>query len=215
MRTFPRPARRRALHTAVAVAGALSATLLMPGTANAVNCVGSGETGYVCTDNIDSIYAPAGPVVEMTDTGETLDGVPTASTPSVGDNGSDLEGDVTASTAIEPCAFITDGDRVHISSSAFEASGHGWWRNINCKVTYARVRTQLLEQKNGTWYRVGTVGDETIRSGGGSGKWATGRAACGSANPHPWRSEIDVDLIGQPDSPEKALTPVVTVNCER
>src|SRR5262245_2552666 len=49
------------------------------------------------------------------------------------------------STHARLCVFTTNGDYVHVSSSAFEASGHGWWVNGNCPTSKAVVKVQLQE----------------------------------------------------------------------
>ena len=85
------------------------------------------------------------------------------------------EGEVTPASHI--CTFLTKGDNVHISSTAFEASGHGWWVKIDCDATWAVVAVQLQQHySDGTWRNVGMVGSATVRAGGGAGNRATGRA---------------------------------------
>jgi hypothetical protein len=119
-------------------------------------------------------------------------------------------------TPADVCFFETNGDYVHISSSAFEASGHGWWTNINCNTSTAVVTVQLQEYySDGKWRNVGTVGRSTVRSGGGSGARATGRAGCLNRNLAGWRSVVDVDLVGLPDDPRKLTTPARNLNCSR
>lgn len=111
------------------------------------------------------------------------------------------------------CVFTTHGDYVHISSSAFEASGHGWWVNGNCNATYAVVTVQLQQKIGGQWRNAGPAGKATVRSGGGSGNRATGRAACNSSTVTEWRSIVDVDLVGVLDDPGKLVTPTRTLAC--
>ncbi|GLV87227.1 hypothetical protein Slala03_69160 [Streptomyces lavendulae subsp. lavendulae] len=107
----------------------------------------------------------------------------------------------------EVCVFETRGDYVHVSSSAFEASGHGWWVNGNCPTTTAVVTVQLQEYySDGVWRNVGGKGKSTVRSGGGSQGRATGRGPCKSSAVTSWRSVVDVDLVGLSDSPEKLVT---------
>lgn len=114
------------------------------------------------------------------------------------------------------CSFKTVGDYVHVSNSAFEASGHGWWRNINCPATLAVVTVQLQEYySDGSWRNKGTLGRSTVRSGGGSGNRATGRAGCNNRGVVGWRSVIDVDLIGVADDPGKLITPARNIPCTR
>ncbi|MER7513427.1 hypothetical protein ACIP46_37735 [Streptomyces lavendulae] len=110
-------------------------------------------------------------------------------------------------SAAEVCVFETRGDYVHVSSSAFEASGHGWWVNGNCPTTTAVVTVQLQEYySDGVWRNVGSKGKSTVRSGGGSQGRATGRGPCKSSAVTSWRSVVDVDLVGLSDSPEKLVT---------
>ena len=110
------------------------------------------------------------------------------------------------------CSFRTDGDRVHISGT--EASGHGWWINVNCRPgTKAVVTVQLQELKDGDWKNVGTVGKATVLSGGGRGKRATGRAACVGTAEMRWRSVVDVNLVGALDDPFKFTTGEVPLPC--
>ncbi|MEV0618469.1 hypothetical protein AB0I81_34435 [Nonomuraea sp. NPDC050404] len=118
----------------------------------------------------------------------------------------------TGSTGV--CVFSTMGDYVHISGSAFEASGHGWWVKGNCKATHAVVTVQLQQQDSGgSWRNAGTVGKATVPPGGGGGKRATGRAVCNSAAKTSWRSIVDVDLVGVMDDPGKLTTATRDLNC--
>jgi hypothetical protein len=59
------------------------------------------------------------------------------------------------------------------------------------------------------------VGKQRVRSGGGAGNRATGRAGCTSSASTGWRSVIDVDLVGLIDDPRKLTTPAVNVACRR
>lgn len=114
------------------------------------------------------------------------------------------------------CIFYTRGDYVHVSSSAFEASGHGWWVNGNCRATSAVVTVQLQQYySDGRWRNAGSLGRATVRSGGGAGNRATGRAGCYNRSLTSWRSVIDVDLIGVADDPSKLTTPTRNISCRR
>jgi hypothetical protein len=114
------------------------------------------------------------------------------------------------------CFFRTVGDYVHVSSSAFEASGHGWWVNGNCRTATAIVTVQLQQYySDGSWRNVGTVGRSTVRSGGGAGNRATGRAGCNNRSLTGWRSVVDVDLVGLADDPGKLTTPTRNIYCRR
>jgi hypothetical protein len=112
--------------------------------------------------------------------------------------------------------FISDGDRVHVSSTPPPtASGHGWWKKISGPGTKAKVTVTLQARPAGTstWHDVAT-GSKTVKSGGGSGKRATARKTCTNLiQKTEWRSVIDVDIIGVADSPEKATTKAATLWC--
>jgi|GEM_PF-3860032 len=113
------------------------------------------------------------------------------------------------------CIFYTRGDYVHVSSTAFEASGHGWWINGDCSATWAVVTVTLQEYySDGSWRDKGT-GQATVRSGGGSGNRATGRAGCNDATVTGWRSVVDVDLVGLIDDPGKLITSAQNISCRR
>jgi len=127
-----------------------------------------------------------------------------------------MDNQTPASETAGLCVFQTKGDYVHVSSSAFEASGHGWWVNGNCDATLAIVSVQLQQYySDGSWRNVGQEGKDTVRSGGGAGNRATGRAGCTSGSTTGWRSVIDVDLIGLIDDPGKLITPTRNIPCRR
>jgi hypothetical protein len=112
--------------------------------------------------------------------------------------------------------FITDGDRVHVSSTPPPtASGHGWWKKISGPGTKAKVTVTLQARPYGAsgWRDVAT-GSKTVKSGGGAGKRATARKTCTNLiQKTEWRSVIDVDIIGVADSPEKVSTKAATLFC--
>ncbi|NOK80937.1 MAG: hypothetical protein GFH27_549287n18 [Chloroflexi bacterium AL-W] len=113
------------------------------------------------------------------------------------------------------CRFSMHGDHVHVSSTPpRSASGHGWWVNGNCWATHAVVTVQLQQYyDDGRWRNVGAPGQATVRSGGGAGNRATGCVTCTSNDMTSWRSVIDVDLVGIPDTPGKYTTPSQTIAC--
>ena len=114
----------------------------------------------------ESVLAPPPSPAPAPDTGRAAEG---------GEASLDNTGSPTDTRAL--CIFKTVGDYVHVSSSAFEASGHGWWVNGNCNATLAVVTVQLQQYySDGSWRNAGTVGRATVRSGGGAGNRATGRA---------------------------------------
>lgn len=109
------------------------------------------------------------------------------------------------------CRFRMEGDWVHTSMG--DASGHGWWVNIDCQATQAIVTIRLQQNINGSWVYVGSPGQKTVYSGGGSANRAATRVRCNSSAWTSWRSEIDVDVIGILDTPGKHYTSVRSLNC--
>ncbi len=109
------------------------------------------------------------------------------------------------------CTFWMRGDNVHKSSG--DASGHGWWENVDCNATQAVVTVQLQQYINGSWVDAGSPGSKTVYSGGGSANRAVGRASCNTSDWTAWRSEIGVDLIGILDTPGKYYTPTRNLYC--
>lgn len=109
------------------------------------------------------------------------------------------------------CRFRMEGDYVHISIG--DASGHGWWVNIDCDATQAIVTIQLQQYINGSWEDAGSPGQKTVYSGGGSANRAVARAFCNNSAATQWRSEIDVDVIGILDGPGKYYTPTRSLYC--
>ena len=107
--------------------------------------------------------------------------------------------------------FYTAGDNVHITNG--NASGHGWWVNESSTATQADVTVQLQINRGGTWHSVGPLGSKRVYAGGGSDNRDDTRVPCVNSVPHEWRSEIDVDLVGSWDSPEKGYSRVVSLQC--
>ncbi len=107
-------------------------------------------------------------------------------------------------TGIDPkpsgsiCHFRVEGDYVHTSMG--DASGHGWWVNTDCEATQAVVTIRLQQSINGNWVYVGLPGQKTVYSGGGAANRAATRVRCNSSAWTSWRSEVDVDVIGIPDT---------------
>jgi hypothetical protein len=114
--------------------------------------------------------------------------------------------------------FVTNGDKVHFSSTPPAAvSGHGWWIKGTTKATKAKVQI-WLEVKNGSSWRVVGYGTKTVYSGGGSANRAAARMVCASGpvaggTTFTYRSRIDVDLIGEADSSEQAVTAALAFKC--
>ncbi|MFF7098102.1 hypothetical protein ACFY9A_37810 [Streptomyces rubradiris] len=116
--------------------------------------------------------------------------------------------------AAGPGVFVTNGDRVHISSTPPRtASAHAWWTHVSGPGTKAKVTIWLQIKSGRTWHSV-AKNAKTVKSGnGGSARRVVARKKCANQNKRQWRTMIDVDLIGVPDSPEKAYTKPVTVKC--
>lgn len=126
-----------------------------------------------------------------------------------------LEGDGASPSAI--CVFRTWGDNPHISSSSSTRAvhAHGWWTRISgCPVTQtAEVTVRLQKRYDGVWISTGLPGTKTVYAGGGAGKRATAHKDCNGRTSTMYRSIVDVDLIGAPDSPEKLPSDPVTLAC--
>ncbi|WP_229820774.1 MULTISPECIES: hypothetical protein [Streptomyces] len=119
-----------------------------------------------------------------------------------------------ATAAPSAGAFISNGDRVHVSSTPPRtASAHAWWIKVSGPGTKAKVTIWLqTKTKNGKWRSV-AKGSKTVKPGGGSSRRANARKTCANAQKTQWRTMIDVDIIGVNDTPEKAYTAAVTVKC--
>ena len=110
--------------------------------------------------------------------------------------------------------FFTNGDYVHISSTAPRtASGHGWWTKGESDATEADVTIQLQINRNGTWAGVGSPGKKRVKPGGGSANRANARVVCTDTSTHEWRSVVDTDLVGYADSSETITTPGQRLDC--
>jgi hypothetical protein len=111
-------------------------------------------------------------------------------------------------------AFTTEGDYVHISSTPPRAAqAHGWWTRGTTTATLAVVTVQLQVKRNGVWSNVGTAAKSTVKPGGGAGNRTTARVECGTWSSYEWRSVVDVDLVGQVDTPDKKTTTARTLDC--
>jgi hypothetical protein len=117
-------------------------------------------------------------------------------------------------TAAGPGVFVTNGDRVHISGTPPRtASAHAWWTRVSGPGTKARVTIWLQIRSGRTWHSVARNAQNLKSGNGGRARRVVAREKCASRNNRQWRTMIDVDLIGVPDSPEKAYTKPVTVKC--
>lgn len=115
--------------------------------------------------------------------------------------------------AVQPrnTLYLTNGDYVHITAG--DASGHGWWEKLSGTASTAKVTIWLEENLGGTWY-VEATGTYTGGPGPGSGKWANARYTCiPTASNFQWRSRIDVDIIGEQDPPDQAITKTQDLKC--
>ncbi|NEA39886.1 hypothetical protein [Streptomyces sp. SID11385] len=116
-----------------------------------------------------------------------------------------------------PGTFVTNGDRVHISSTPPRtASAHAWWTHVAGPGTKAKVTIWLqvkATKKGSKWHSV-AKNSKNLKSGnGGSARRVVARKKCANRNTRQWRTLIDVDLIGVADTPEKVSTKTVTVRC--
>lgn len=113
----------------------------------------------------------------------------------------------------EQTIAVTRGDNVHISSdvsSGRTASAHGWWEKGTTSATLADVTADLQVLNNGNWI---TVATHTRRVAPGTYRRANPRILCRNSYWVNWRSVIDVDLVGIPDTPNKLVTPVKYLQC--
>jgi hypothetical protein len=120
----------------------------------------------------------------------------------------------TPAAANGPGVFITNGDRVHISSTPPRtASAHAWWTHVSGPGTKAKVTIWLQMKSGKKWHSVAKNAKNLKSGNGGSARRVVARKKCANHNKRQWRTMIDVDLIGVADSPEKAYTKQVTVKC--
>jgi hypothetical protein len=120
---------------------------------------------------------------------------------------------VSSTVAVHPLntLYETNGDYVHITAG--DASGHGWWEKVSGTASTAKVTIWLEENLGGTWY-VEASGTYTGGPGPGSGRWANARYACiPTTGTYQWRSRIDVDIIGEQDAPDQAITKTQALHC--
>ncbi|MBF6270984.1 hypothetical protein IU460_25145 [Nocardia farcinica] len=117
-----------------------------------------------------------------------------------------------AAGIIKLCVFAGRADRVHISTwgqnpTGKTASGHAWWVAIkDCKPMTTATVTAQLQYKNssGDWVDRGDLAVATkVYPGGGSGQRAAANDPCNGTSSTTWRVEIDVDVNGSPDAPNK------------
>ncbi|MGC5395254.1 hypothetical protein ACPXCP_05820 [Streptomyces sp. DT20] len=117
-------------------------------------------------------------------------------------------------TAKGPGVFVTNGDRVHISSTPPRtASAHAWWTHVSGPGTKAKVTIWLQMKSGKKWHSVARNAKNLKSGNGGSARRVVARKKCANRSKRQWRTKIDVDLIGVADSPEKAYTKPVTVKC--
>ncbi|MBD0707275.1 hypothetical protein BU197_02255 [Streptomyces sp. CBMA291] len=110
--------------------------------------------------------------------------------------------------------FFTAGDRVHISSTPpITASAHGWWIDPDGGSAKAKVTVELQVEKSGGGWRTVATGSKTVKQGGGSSRRANARKTCVGGAQTKWRSRVDVDIIGEADTPEKLVTPTQVLAC--
>lgn len=102
--------------------------------------------------------------------------------------------------------FQTGGDYVHFSSTPPPTvSAHGWW--LSSDGGKAKVTVELQIKKSGGGWRTVTTGSKTVKQGGGSSRRTNARLICVTTERTTWRSRVDVDIIGEADTPDKLETP--------
>lgn len=111
-----------------------------------------------------------------------------------------------------PCAFLTDGDKVHRTDG--RASAHGYWYNVNCASgTLANVTNWIAVKRQGSYYVMAQGYKANVQPGGGRGRRSTAKYTCKSSKLRYWINLIDVDLVGQADSNEVAQTDPRIASC--
>ena len=113
------------------------------------------------------------------------------------------------------CTFYTKGDYAHRSSTGFAASAHGWWTNVNCRTSSAKVTVWLQQYYSDGVWRTKATGTGTWAPGGGAGNRTTARALCADSRSTGWRSVVDVDLVGLADDRGRLTTSAVNLACRR
>ncbi|QGG39888.1 hypothetical protein [Aeromicrobium yanjiei] len=111
--------------------------------------------------------------------------------------------------------FFTKGDRVH---GVGYASGHGWWLtadpSIINKKAWVTIELQQYNLSELKW-KTKDTGRKKVKQGGGSSRRANARRDCKKTNAGvPWRTRIDVDIIGVGDTPNKLTTAVTILSCK-
>ncbi|MFF4278980.1 hypothetical protein ACWDFH_22160 [Streptomyces kronopolitis] len=110
--------------------------------------------------------------------------------------------------------FLTKGDYAHFSHTVRNTvNAHGWWKKIDGPATHAKV-TIWLQVKSGSRWKTLDKGVKTVLPGGGSNKRAVANWKCTNLiMKNHFRTVVDVDIVGYPDSPEKLVTKTQTLYC--
>ncbi|MFI7244315.1 hypothetical protein [Streptomyces qinglanensis] len=106
--------------------------------------------------------------------------------------------------------FTTHGDNAHVTRG--EVSVHGWWTKQSGPATKAKVTVWLQAHKGSKWKTV-KKGVRTVKPG--TSKRANARKKCKNTTTKvKFRTKVDVDIIGYPDSPRKLYTKGVKRRCK-
>lgn len=116
------------------------------------------------------------------------------------------------------CVFDTKTDDIHISKTKVDVSGHAWWVAVsNCPPDLTATVEAQLQTRNpdGVWADRGDPGvNDNARSGSGTGKWAAAHFTCTNLTANnTWRLEVDVDLNGVADLPNKDHSGNYDIKC--
>jgi hypothetical protein len=102
------------------------------------------------------------------------------------------------------CTPVSGRDNPHRSSTGIAVSGHGWWDKGTCTNNTANVINCLYEYyTDNSWRQKACSPTQTLAPGGGSGNRTTARRDCGDTQDTSWRNYVDVDVIGESDTPEQ------------
>lgn len=100
------------------------------------------------------------------------------------------------------CTPVSGRDNPHYSSG--DVSGHGWWDKGSCSNDQAVVYNCLYEYyTDGYWYQKTCSPKVTLKPYSVSSNRTTARATCDNTLPASWRNYVDVDVVGQNDTPEE------------
>ncbi|WP_225833908.1 hypothetical protein [Streptomyces sp. NK08204] len=116
-------------------------------------------------------------------------------------------------TARFRCTPVSGRDNPHRSGTGVAVSGHGWWDKGTCSNDRAKVYNCLYEYyTDNSWRQKACSPRKELKPGGGSSNRTVARHDCADTLRTSWRNHVDVNVIGQIDTPEKPMNGAV-VDC--